>query len=375
MQLCVWLHCSRVKQIRIFFYCCVWAEIGKFDGHFTHLLFVGLWKDETPVRWEVGWMSIDFLVFLFKALSLWKEGTVYFTTFLEITLNGVKSAVFTSRLYTARENIKRWPLSNSRLTTKSLILRSFVWHQIWYFMDMFYGGGSQPAAAAAAASSMCVCAHAQSSNVRFWVGGARGTTWPQEEMKGTDETEKYLSVMSHFWVTHAVVARPPRPAKPPKMLIWLQLPGLRPVWKTLKSCFLTEREAVTQRNLSVRVEKTLIGPTWFCYANSRIVVQEADEPSAALVMNPAPSIPQVRSCAEGGRVTLEHCTACLCDHANIQTPSPPFPTSQSDLLGRNPAHFLSDPPCTQQQQHQVTASTFICRARSVKDNGLPVTQV
>lgn len=125
MQLCVWLHCSRVKQIRFFFfYCCVWAEIGKFDGHFTHLLFVGLWKDETPVRWEVGWKSIDFLVFLFKALSLWKEGTVYFTTFLEIILNGVKSAVFTSRFYTVRENIKRWPLSNSRLTTKNLILRS-----------------------------------------------------------------------------------------------------------------------------------------------------------------------------------------------------------------------------------------------------------
>lgn len=139
--------------------------------------------------------------------------------------------------------------------------------------------------------------------------------------------------------------------------------------------YLTEREAVTQRNLSVRVEKTLIRPTWFCYANSRVVVQEADEPSAALVMNPAPSIPQVRSCAEGGRVTLERCTACLCDHANIQTPSPPFPTPQSDLLGRNPAHFLSDPPCRQQQQHQVTASTFIFCARSVKDNGLPVTQV
>lgn len=168
MQLCVWLHCSRVKQIWFFFYCCVWAEIGKFDGHFTHLLFVGLWRDETPVRWEVGWMSIDFLVFLFKALSLWKEGTVYFTAFLEITLNGVKSAVFTSRLYTVRENVKRWPLSNSRLTTKLIDLEVFVWHQlffflwkIWDFMDMFYGGESQPAAAAAAASSMCVCVWTQ----------------------------------------------------------------------------------------------------------------------------------------------------------------------------------------------------------------------
>lgn len=267
-------------------------------------------------------------------------------------------------------------------------LEVFVWHQlffflwkIWDFMDMFHGGGSQPAAAAAAVSSMCVCvcAHVQSRNVRSWVGGARGTTWPEEEMKGTDETEKYLSVpaggnsVSHFWVTHAVSGGENPPL--PKMLIWLQLPGLRPVWKTLKSSSLTEREDVTQRYLSVRVEKTLIGPTWFCDANSRVVVQEADEPSAALVMNPAPSIPQVRSCAEGGRVTLERCTACFCDHANMQTPSPPFPTSQSDLLGRNPAHFLSDPPCRQQQQHQVTASTFICRARSVKDNGLPVTQV
>lgn len=118
MQLCVWLHCIRVKQISFFFYWCVWADIGKFDGHFTHLLFVGLWKDETPVRWEVGWMSINFLVFLFKALSLWKEGTDYFTTFPEIILNGVKSAVFTSRFDTVRENIERWPLSNSRLTTK-----------------------------------------------------------------------------------------------------------------------------------------------------------------------------------------------------------------------------------------------------------------
>lgn len=132
----------------------------------------------------------------------------------------------------------------------------------------------------------------------------------------------------HFWVTHAVVLRPPHaphaPTHPEKMLIWVQRPGLRPVWKTMKSRPLMEREALTQRNLSVWVEKTQIGPTWFCYANSHVVVQEADRPTATSLMNPAPSIPQVRRRAEGGRVTLERCTACLCDHANIQAPLPPI---------------------------------------------------